>query len=75
MNEKIKDIQFIKPEELGEKNTSQKAIMYQEVADKALIRARETHLRMNIPNVFSKAGKIYYELPDGTITTEKPWDK
>lgn len=36
---------------------------------------KEKNKRLGIPSAFMQNGKIYYELPDGTITTEKPWDK
>lgn len=38
----------------------------------AIARAREENHRHGLPNVYSEDGIIYFELPDGTITTEIP---
>jgi len=38
----------------------------------AMKNAQEENRKKGLPNVFSKNGKIYYELPDGTYTTDKP---
>ncbi len=32
---------------------------------------RENH-RLGIPNVYYKKGQIYYQLPNGEITTKRP---
>ena len=42
------------------------------VANQAAHRAQEENRRLGIPNVFSRNGILYFELPDGTITTERP---
>ncbi len=42
------------------------------IANRAVRKAQEESRKLGIPNVYSKQGQIYYELPDGTITTEKP---
>ncbi|MGB0931195.1 MAG: hypothetical protein ACPGVB_10485 [Chitinophagales bacterium] len=38
----------------------------------AVQKAKAENKKMGIPNVFGKNGIVYYELPDGTITKEKP---
>jgi len=45
------------------------------IAAQAMQEEKEKNKRLGIPSAFMQNGKIYYELADGTITTEKPWDK
>jgi hypothetical protein len=42
------------------------------VGNRAVRKAQEENRRLGIPNVYAKQGRIYYQLPDGTITVEKP---
>jgi hypothetical protein len=42
------------------------------IGQRAIDKAQEENRRMGLPNVFSRNGKIYYELPNGTITTKGP---
>jgi hypothetical protein len=35
-------------------------------------KARAENIKLGLPNVISKNGIVYYELPDGRITTEPP---
>jgi len=42
------------------------------ILQRAVRNAQKRHLEQGIPNVYSKNGKIIWELPDGTWTTEKP---
>lgn len=41
--------------------------------NRAVEKAQEGDRRLGLPNVFVRNGKIYYELPDGTITREDPF--
>lgn len=43
------------------------------IAAQAMQEEKEKNRRLGIPSPFMQNGKIYYELPDGTITSEKPW--
>jgi hypothetical protein len=38
----------------------------------AVRNAQKENLKMGIPNVYSRNGKLYYELPSGEITSETP---
>lgn len=40
------------------------------VASKAVKEAQKKSLKNGIANVYSKNGRIYFQLPDGTITQE-----
>ena len=42
------------------------------IASKAVKEAQKRSLENGIENVYSKNGTIYFQLPDGTITQEKP---
>ncbi len=43
------------------------------VAAQAMQEEKEKNKRLGIPSSFMQNGKIFYELPDGTITDQKPW--
>lgn len=45
------------------------------IANKAVREAQQKSLENGIPNVYSKNGVVYYQLPDGTITMENPFEK
>ena len=40
--------------------------------NQAVKKAQEENRRPGLPNVFTKNCKLYYELPNGEITTESP---
>ena len=42
------------------------------IASKAVKDAQKKSLEKGIANVYSKNKKLYFQLPDGTITQEKP---
>ena len=42
------------------------------ISSKAVKDAQKDSLRRGIANVYSKNKKLYFQLPDGTITQEKP---
>lgn len=42
------------------------------IASKAVKKAQKQSLENGIANVYSKNGRIYFQLPDGTITEDKP---
>jgi 2',3'-cyclic-nucleotide 2'-phosphodiesterase (5'-nucleotidase family) len=45
------------------------------IAADAMQEEKEKNKQLGIPSAFMQNGKIYYELPDGTITDKQPWDK
>ena len=57
MQQKIK----LKPE------TYEKALEYQRIGNRAVRQAREENHRLGLPNIYSRNGKIVYEMPDGEI--------
>ncbi len=42
------------------------------IGRRATKKAQEDNRRMGIPNVYSINGQLYYELPNGELTTEDP---
>jgi len=42
------------------------------VASKAIKKAQKRSLNNGVANVYSKNGHIYFQLPDGSITQNKP---
>jgi len=49
--------------------------LHTRIGERAVRKAREENRRLGIPNTTSKKGKLYWEMPDGTITTENPFKK
>ncbi len=49
--------------------------MIQTIANNAVREAQRKSLENGIANVYSKNGVIYFQLPDGTITMENPFEK
>jgi len=45
------------------------------IGNRAVRKAQEENRRLGIPNVFSLNGNIYYELPNGELTREDPFNK
>jgi len=49
--------------------------MIQKIANNAVREAQQKSLENGIPNVYSKNGVMYFQLPDGTITMDNPFEK
>lgn len=47
----------------------------QQIANNAVREAQRKSLENGVPNVYSKNGVLYFQLPDGTITMENPFEK
>ncbi len=47
----------------------------QKIANDAVRKAQRKSLENGIPNVYSKNGVLYFQLPDGTITMDNPFEK
>ena len=57
MKQKVK----LKPE------TYEKALEYQRIGNAAVREAQAENHRLGLPNIYSRNGKIIYEMPDGEI--------
>lgn len=42
------------------------------LGNRGVRKAQRENRRLGIPNVYFKYGKIYYQLPNGDITTKRP---
>ena len=51
---------------------SEMLIKINRVGNRAVKNAQEENRRIGLPSVYSKNNKLYYELPDGTMTMENP---
>ena len=49
--------------------------MIQAIANSTILEAQRKSLENGIPNVYSKNGVLYFELPDCTITMDNPFEK
>ena len=49
--------------------------MIQKIANSATRDAQRKSLENGIPNAYSKNGVLYFQLPDGTITMDNPFEK
>ncbi len=47
----------------------------QQIGNDAVREAQRKNLENGIPNIYSKNGVLYFQLPDGTITMDNPFEK
>lgn len=52
-----------------------RALEAQRLGKLAAQEAQDENRRLGLPNTYSRNGVNYYELPDGTITSESPFKK
>jgi hypothetical protein len=45
------------------------------IGSRAVRKAQEESRRLMVPNVYSHNGTLYYELPDGRLTTVDPYEE
>ena len=43
------------------------------IGSRALREAHEENHRLGLANIFTRNKKLYFEMPDGTITTDNPF--
>lgn len=55
-------------------DTYKQARKFLEIGNRAVKRAQEENRKKGIPNVYSFNGHIYYELPNGELTRENPYE-
>ena len=51
------------------------SIEIRQIGSRAVHKAQEENRRLGIPNAYFINGRTYYELPDGTLSLEDPYDK
>ena len=58
-----------------DKELYEQAIEFERIGNRAVRKAQERNRRLGVPNVYSINGIIHYERPDGTLTTEDPYEE
>ncbi len=43
------------------------------IGNRALREAHKENHRLGLPNIFTRNKELYFEMPDGTITTDNPF--
>ncbi len=51
--------------------TYEKALEYQRIGNRAVRQAQEENHRLGLPNIYSRNGKIIYEMPNGEIIVKQ----
>ncbi len=51
-----------------------KAVEFQRIASQAVRKAQEESRRLDVPNVYFINGRTYYELSDGTLSLDDPYE-
>jgi hypothetical protein len=54
-----------------DKKTLEEALEFERIGNRAVRKAQERNRRLGVPNVYSINGTIYYERPDGTLSTDR----
>lgn len=52
--------------------TYRRGVEFHRIGSRAVRKAQEESRRRKVPNVFSHNGILYYELPDGRLSTTDP---
>jgi hypothetical protein len=55
--------------------TYRQAAEFLRIGSRAVRKAQEESRRLRVPNVYSHNGTLYYELPDGRLTTVDPFQE
>lgn len=55
--------------------TYREAAELRRIGNRAVRKAQEENRRLGIPNAYSRRGRLYFELPNGTLTEEDPFDE
>ena len=50
------------------------AVELQRIGNRAVRAAQEESRRLGVPNVYSRNGRLYFELPTGEITEKDPFE-
>ena len=51
--------------------TYEKAFEFQRIGNRAVREAQKENHRLGLPNIYSRNGKIIYEMPDGEIIVKE----
>jgi len=51
--------------------TYERLLEFERIGNRAVRQAQEENHRLGLPNIYSRNGKIIYEMPDGEIIVKK----
>lgn len=54
-------------------DANEKAAEFSQIMSDAVARVQQENRDRGIPNVYSINGILYYELPDGSLSRDDPW--
>ncbi len=54
------------------KETYELSLKIARIGNRAVRKAQEENRKKGLPSVYSRNNKLYFELPDGTITMDNP---
>ena len=57
------------------KEALQQALEFKRIGSRAVREAQAESRRLGVPNVYEINGILHYERPDGSLTTEDPYDE
>ncbi len=60
-------------DELDSVDIYKRTLEFLQIGNRAAKRAQEENRKKGIPNVYDINGHLYYELPNGELTTEDPY--
>lgn len=55
--------------------TYERALEFQRIGNLAVRKAQEENRRLGLPNVYSRNGRLIYEMPDGSIVVKDIQEK
>ncbi len=58
-----------------DKELYEQAIEFERIGSQAVRQAREESRRLGVPNVYVVGSTLYYERPDGTLSTRDTYDE
>ncbi|MGI9175745.1 MAG: hypothetical protein ACR2GR_10555 [Rhodothermales bacterium] len=58
-----------------DKEAYEQFIAFERIGGRAVRKAQEESRRLGVPNVYEIGGVIYYEHPDGTLSTRDTYDE
>jgi hypothetical protein len=58
-----------------DKETYERFVAFERIGSRAVREAQAESRRLGVPNVYEINGILHYERPDGSLTTEDPYDE
>ncbi len=65
----------MRQDELDSVDIHKETLEFLRIGNRAVKKAQEENRKKGIPNVYDFNGHLYYELPNGELTTKDPYDE